>query len=119
LLVKTFGPGKIEEYPGHQIVEIGLSKMYRVTGNKQYLDLAKFFLDVRGPKGDAYNQADKKVVDQHEAEGHAVRAAYMYTGMADIAALTGDTKYLTAIDDIWGDVVNQKAVHNRRHWRNR
>ncbi len=108
LLVKTFGPGKIEEYPGHQIVEIGLSKMYRVTGNKQYLDLAKFFLDVRGPKGDAYNQADKKVVDQHEAEGHAVRAAYMYTGMADIAALTGDTKYLNAIDDIWGDVVNKK-----------
>jgi DUF1680 family protein len=108
LLVKTFGPGKIEEYPGHQIVEIGLSKMYRVTGNKQYLDLAKFFLDVRGPKGDAYNQANKKVVDQHEAEGHAVRAAYMYTGMADIAALTGDTKYLNAIDDIWGDVVNKK-----------
>ncbi len=108
LLVKTFGPGKIEEYPGHQIVEIGLSKMYRVTGNKQYLDLAKFFLDVRGPKGDAYNQADKKVVDQHQAEGHAVRAAYMYTGMADIAALTGDTKYLNAIDDIWGDVVNKK-----------
>ncbi|HEY9196156.1 MAG TPA: beta-L-arabinofuranosidase domain-containing protein, partial [Mucilaginibacter sp.] len=108
LLVKTFGPGKIEEYPGHQIVEIGLSKMYRVTGNKQYLDLAKFFLDVRGPKGDAYNQADKKVVDQHEAEGHAVRAAYMYTGMADIAALTGDTRYLAAIDDIWSDVVNKK-----------
>ncbi|WPU97403.1 glycoside hydrolase family 127 protein [Mucilaginibacter sp. cycad4] len=108
LLVKTFGPGKIEEYPGHQIVEIGLSKMYRVTGNKQYLDLAKFFLDVRGPKGDAYNQADKKVVDQHEAEGHAVRAAYMYTGMADIAALTGNTKYLAAIDDIWSDVVTKK-----------
>jgi len=108
LLVKTFGPGKIEEYPGHQIVEIGLSKMYRVTGNQKYLDLAKFFLDVRGPKGDAYNQAHKKVIDQHDAVGHAVRAAYMYTGMADIAALTGDTKYLAAIDDIWGDVVNKK-----------
>lgn len=108
LLVKTFGPGKIEAYPGHQIVEIGLSKMYRVTANKKYLDLAKFFLDVRGPKGDPYNQAHKHVVDQHEAVGHAVRAAYMYTGMADIAALTGDTKYLSAIDDIWGDVVNKK-----------
>jgi len=108
LLVKTFGPGKIEEYPGHQIVEIGLSKMYRVTGKKEYLELAKFFLDVRGPKGESYNQANKKVIDQHEAEGHAVRAAYMYTGMADIAALTGDTKYLSAIDDIWGDVVNKK-----------
>ncbi|MCD0489527.1 glycoside hydrolase family 127 protein [Pedobacter sp. MC2016-14] len=108
LLVTTFGPGKIEEYPGHQIVEIGLSKMYRVTLNKKYLELAKFFLDVRGPKGDAYNQAHKKVVDQHEAVGHAVRAAYMYTGMADIAALTGDTKYLAAIDDIWSDVVQKK-----------
>ncbi|MBD1394217.1 glycoside hydrolase family 127 protein [Mucilaginibacter glaciei] len=108
LLVRVFGPGKLQEYPGHQIVEIGLSKMYRVTGNKNYLDLAKFFLDVRGPKGDAYNQADKRVVDQHEAVGHAVRAAYMYTGMADIAALTGDTKYLTAIDDIWDDVTDKK-----------
>lgn len=108
LLVKVFGPGKIEEYPGHQIVEIGLVKLYRVTGNKQYLDLAKFFLDVRGPKGDAYNQADKKVVDQDEAEGHAVRAAYMYTGMADVAALTGDEKYLGAIDKIWDNVVTKK-----------
>ena len=108
LLVRTFGYGKIEEYPGHQIVEIGLAKLYRVTGNQKYLDLAKFFLDVRGPKGDAYNQADKKVVDQHEAEGHAVRAGYMYTGMADIAALTGDQSYLHAIDDIWDDVTTKK-----------
>ena len=108
LLVKVFGPGKIEEYPGHQIVEIGLVKLYRVTGEKKYLDLAKFFLDVRGPKGEAYNQADKKVVDQHDAEGHAVRAAYMYTGMADVAALTGDQQYLKAIDDIWRDVVTKK-----------
>lgn len=108
LLVKDFGPGKVEEYPGHQIVEIGLTKLYRVTGNKQYLALAKFFLDVRGPKGDSYNQADKKVIDQHQAEGHAVRASYMYTGMADVAALTGDGHYLAAIDDIWGDVVSKK-----------
>ncbi|MDR3694388.1 glycoside hydrolase family 127 protein [Mucilaginibacter sp.] len=108
LLVRTFGYGKIEEYPGHQIVEIGLVKLYRVTGNKQYLDLAKFFLDIRGPKGESYNQADKKVVDQHEAEGHAVRAAYMYTGMADVAALTGNQQYLHAIDDIWNDVVGKK-----------
>jgi len=108
LLVKDFGYGKVEEYPGHQIVEIGLVKLYRVTGEKKYLDLAKFFLDVRGPGGDAYNQADKKVADQHQAEGHAVRAAYMYTGMADVAALTGDKKYLNAIDDIWHDVVSSK-----------
>ena len=108
LLVNTFGYGRIETYPGHQIVEIGLAKLYRVTGEQKYLDLAKFFLDVRGPKGDAYNQADKKVVDQHEAEGHAVRAAYMYTGMADVAALTGNRQYLDAIDAIWKDVVDKK-----------
>ncbi len=108
LLVRTFGYGKEEKYPGHQIVELGLAKMYRVTGNKKYLDLAKFFLDVRGPKGETYNQADKKVVDQHDAEGHAVRAAYMYTGMADVAALTGNEQYLHAIDDIWNDVVYRK-----------
>jgi uncharacterized protein len=108
LLVKDFGYGKLEIYPGHQIVEIGLVKLYRITGNKKYLDLAKFFLDVRGPKGDSYNQANEKVADQREAEGHAVRAAYMYSGMADVAAMTGDTNYLHAIDAIWEDVVKGK-----------
>ncbi|SDF71130.1 glycoside hydrolase family 127 protein [Chitinophaga filiformis] len=111
LLVKTFGFGKEERFPGHQIVETGLTKMYRVTGNKSYLDLAKFFLDVRGPGkkySGEYNQSYKKVVDQHEAVGHAVRATYMYTGMADVAALTGDQQYLHAIDDIWHDVVERK-----------
>ena len=108
LLVKTFGPDKLHEYPGHQVVELGLVKMYRATGKKQYLDLAKFFLDARGPHGDAYNQANKKVVDQTEAVGHAVRAAYMYTGMADVAALTNDEGYLDAIDTIWSDVVLRK-----------
>ena len=108
LLVRDFGWGKIEEYPGHQIIETGLAKLYRITKNKKYLDLAKFFLDVRGPGGDTYNQADKKVVEQNEAVGHAVRAAYMYSGMADVAALTGDKNYLEAIDKIWEDVVNRK-----------
>ncbi|SFD77100.1 hypothetical protein SAMN05518672_103153 [Chitinophaga sp. CF118] len=111
LLVKTFGFGKEEKFPGHQIVETGLTKMYRVTGKKEYLDLAKFFLDVRGPgkpNSGEYNQSYKKVTDQHEAVGHAVRATYMYTGMADVAALTGDQQYLHAIDDIWDNVVEKK-----------
>lgn len=108
LLVRTFGPGKEVKYPGHQIVEIGLVKLYRVSGKKEYLDLAKFFLDSRGPGGDAYNQADRKVVDQDSAEGHAVRAAYMYTGIADVAAMTGYTPYEKAIDAIWNDVVTDK-----------
>lgn len=108
LLVKDFGWGKEENYPGHQEIEIGLAKLYRVTGKKEYLDLAKFFLDVRGPGGDEYNQAHQKVVDQEEAVGHAVRANYMYSGMADVAALTGDQGYMDAIDRIWNNVVNKK-----------
>lgn len=111
LLVKDFGPGKAEYWPGHQVVEMGLAKLYRVTGKKEYLDLAKFFLDIRGNgkiKGSQYNQSHKPVTEQHEAVGHAVRAAYMYTGMADIAALTGNKGYVGAIDDIWNDVVQKK-----------
>ncbi len=108
LLVKDFGWGKEERYPGHQIIELGLARLYRVTGNRKYLDLAKFFLDVRGPKGEEYHQGHKKVIEQDSAVGHAVRATYMYTGMADVAALTGDKRYLEAIDKIWNDVVNSK-----------
>jgi DUF1680 family protein len=107
LLCSVFGPGRRSDAPGHQIVEMGLVKMYRVTGKKQYLDLAKFFLDCRG-KGSDYSQDNKMVVDQTEAVGHAVRATYMYSGMADIAAITGDKAYLHAIDAIWNDVISHK-----------
>ena len=108
LIDKVFGWGKLEIYPGHQEIEIGLVKLYRVTGEKKYLDLAKFFLDVRGPNGWEYNQANKKVTEQTEAVGHAVRAMYMYSAMADVAALTGDTAYINAIDRIWNNVVTKK-----------
>ncbi|MBZ5858899.1 glycoside hydrolase family 127 protein [Flavihumibacter profundi] len=111
LLVKDFGPGKAAYFPGHQVVEMGLARMYRVTGKQAYLDLARYFLDIRGDghiKESEYNQSHKMVTDQHEAVGHAVRAAYMYTGMADVAALTGDKKYIGAINDIWQDVVDHK-----------
>ena len=108
LLVKDFGWGKEENYPGHQEIEVGLAKLYRVTGKQEYLDLAKFFLDVRGPGGDEYNQAHKKVTEQDEAVGHAVRANYMYSGMADVAALTGDEEYIAAINRIWENVVGKK-----------
>lgn len=104
LVARDFGWGKIETYPGHQEIEIGLVKLYRVTGNRKYLDLAKFFLDVRGD-GEEYNQAHKKVAEQTVAVGHAVRAAYMYTGMADVAALTNDPDYVNAINKIWQDIV--------------
>ena len=108
LLCDTFGPDKLQIWPGHQIVEMGLVKLYRATGDERYLRLAKFFLDVRGPGGDDYHQSRIKPVDQTEAVGHAVRAGYMYSGMADVAALTGDQRYLQAIDAIWENVVGKK-----------
>ncbi|MBS0012215.1 MAG: glycoside hydrolase family 127 protein, partial [Bacteroidales bacterium] len=108
LVDEEIGWGKIETYPGHQEIEIGLVKLYLVTGEEKYLDLAKFFLDVRGPGGQEYSQSHLKVVDQREAVGHSVRAAYMYTGMADVAALTGDEEYVNAINHIWEDIVHRK-----------
>lgn len=117
LMVRTFGPGKQYGFPGHQEIEIGLVKLYRVTGNKDYLNLAKYFLDIRGKevenvkypqKHDIYIQSHKPVVEQEEAVGHAVRATYMYSGMADVAALTGDTAYIHAIKKIWNNVVSKK-----------
>ena len=108
LLCGTFGPGKRTIWPGHQIVEMGLVKLYRVTGDERYLKLAKFMLDSRGPGGSSYNQANLRVIDQTEAVGHAVRATYMYSGMADVAAMTGDAAYVHAIDAIWENVAGKK-----------
>jgi DUF1680 family protein len=113
LLDQTFGPGKQSIWPGHQITEMGLAKLYRATGDVRYLNLAKFMLDVRGPDGSRgagrrYNQSHLKVIEQTEAVGHAVRATYMYSGMADVAALVGDPSYVNAIDKIWGDVTEKK-----------
>jgi DUF1680 family protein len=108
LIDSVYGWGKREDYPGHQVIEMGLVKLYRISGEKKYLALAKFFLDVRGPSGNEYNQAYKKVIDQREAVGHSVRATYMYSGMADIAALYNDDSYLNAIRAIWEDIVYRK-----------
>ena len=109
LIDSLFGWGKIEKAPGHQEIEIGLVKLYRITGERKYLDLARFFIDVRGPGGDEYNQMHRKAVEQDVAVGHAVRAQYMYAAMADIAALTGEISYLEAIDNLWSDVVSSKT----------
>ncbi|MBQ8866868.1 MAG: glycoside hydrolase family 127 protein [Bacteroidaceae bacterium] len=104
------GEGKQVYVPGHQIAEMALAKLYTVTGERKYLDLAKFFLDKRGytSRRDQYSQAHQPVVEQSEAVGHAVRAAYMYSGMADVAALTGDTAYINAIGRIWNNIVGKK-----------
>lgn len=108
LVDRDFGGGKLRIAPGHQVIEMGLVKLYRVTGEQKYLRLARFFLDVRGPGEDPYNQRHLRVTNQTEAVGHAVRANYMYSGMADVAALTGDSAYFSAITKIWNNVVEKK-----------
>ena len=104
------GPQQKKYVPGHQIAEMALVKLYMATGDKKYLDQAKFFLDTRGytSRKDTYSQAHKPVVEQDEAVGHAVRAVYMYSGMADVAAITGDSSYIKAIDKIWDNIVSKK-----------
>lgn len=103
-------PGQFRLVPGHQIAEMALVRLYLTTGDEKYLQQAKFFLDARGTtsRRDAYSQAHIPVVEQDEAVGHAVRATYMYAGMADVAAVTGDSVYIKAIDRIWENLVNKK-----------
>ena len=118
LIDRVFGPGRIRDVPGHEEIEIGLVKLYRTTGERRYLDLAKFFLDQRGqPDRDnlqanydnpGYTQDHLPVTEQREAVGHAVRAGYLYSGMADVAALTGDRDYIAALDAIWTNVVAKR-----------
>jgi hypothetical protein len=115
LLVNTFGPGKLEVPPGHPEVELGLVKLYRATGDRRYLDLAKFFIDIRGtatkdrPKlWGEYNQDHKPLREQDEAVGHAVRAAYLYAAATDVAALTADQSLTEAVDRLWENVVGKK-----------
>jgi len=107
LLQRDFGDGEPSIAPGHEVIEMGLAKLYRETGDERWLKLAKFFLDARG-HGNEYSQDHKPVVDQDKAVGHAVRANYLYSGMADVAALTGDPRYLAAIMKIWENVVGCK-----------
>jgi uncharacterized protein len=120
LVCAVFGQDKMHVAPGHQIVEMGLVKLYRITGKKIYLETAKYFIEERGHfvgydakskdpwKSGAYWQDHLPVTEQKEAIGHAVRAGYLYAGMADVAALTGDEKLLKAIDTIWMNMVSKK-----------
>ncbi len=120
LVCSVFGTDKKHVAPGHEVIEMGLVKLYRITGKKEYLSAAKFFVEERGHyngydtkskdpwKNGAYWQDHKPVVQQTEAEGHAVRAGYLYAAVADIAALTGDDSLLQAIDKIWTNMVEKK-----------
>lgn len=121
----VFGPGKRTDPPGHQEIEIGLVRLYDLTGEERYLDLANFFLEQRGrhegrPNYGRYAQDHLPVTEQDEPVGHAVRAMYMYCGMADVAALTNNRSYLDALDRLWRDEVDTKlyltgGIGARRH----
>lgn len=133
LICDTFGAeeGKIHGYPGHQEIELALVKLYRVTGKKRYLDIAKYFIDARGvgenyflkeEKGEKYkqifpefagyeplySQSHLPVREQKTAEGHAVRAVYMYCAMADLADEYNDESLLEACKVLWDNIVNKR-----------
>jgi len=126
LVCSTFGPSAQHNVPGHEEIELALVKLARATGNRRYLDEAKYFLDQRGrghqpplhvfPQGDpffmyndvAYRQDHKPVVEQTQAVGHAVRGTYLYSGMTDAAALLQDEAMGRAVDALWKDVVSKK-----------
>jgi DUF1680 family protein len=120
LITQVFGPQALRNVPGHQEVELGLVKLYAVTGEKRYLDLAKFFLDERGHANGrelqqalgnvGYMQDHMPVIEQREVVGHSVRAMYMYSAMADVAALTGDQAYVNALQHLWENVVQKKLA---------
>lgn len=131
-----FGPeeGKCKGYPGHEIAEMALVRLYQVTGEEKYLQLSCFFLNQRGtmpkyfaledearakaegtgfkanenPMSYSYYQAHKKVQAQDEAVGHAVRAVYLYSGMADVARLTGDEEMFAACERLWNSITREK-----------
>jgi len=119
LVEKVFGPraGQNPDVPGHEEIEVGLCRLYRATGNEKYLRLARHFVDRRGRQefrplwGSAY-QDHAPVLEQCEALGHAVRAAYLYMGMADVATLADDSTYSGAIDSLWWNVVGKKLHLN-------
>lgn len=131
---EVFGPneGQRRGYPGHQEIELALVKLYRAAGEECYLRLSKFFIDERGQqphyydiereeRGEApedfghyhhgnyaYNQSHVPVREQSEAVGHAVRACYMYAGMADLAAETGDATLINACQRLWHNLTEKR-----------
>lgn len=123
LICNTFGEDKSKGYPGHEIAEMALVRLYDITGRKEYLETAKFFIDERGRKpyyydvvlgrktvddNYHYNQAHCQPRYQHEAVGHAVRGVYLYSGMADIAKRYNDDALYTACCRLFENISNQK-----------
>jgi len=109
----VFGPARKRDVPGHEEIELALVRLYEVTGQRRYLELARFFVAERGQAHGRqlygeYHQDHKPVLEQDEPVGHAVRAAYLYAGMVDVGAMTGDGRYVEAAKRIWENVVSKK-----------
>jgi DUF1680 family protein len=115
---KNYNDGKpVNQAPGHQEIELALVKLYRVTGDKLYMDMAKKFVDIRGityrPEGEGtmspeYAQQHAPVREQDEAVGHAVRALYLYSAMSDVGSISGDETLSPALDKIWQNIVDTR-----------
>ena len=115
LVCQVFGPGEGQKHvpSGHPIVEMALAKLYKTTGNEKYLQTARYFVEETGRGTDGhrlsqYSQDHKPILQQEEIVGHAVRAGYLYSGVADVAALTGDTAYFHALCRIWENMAGKK-----------
>jgi DUF1680 family protein len=108
------GGKPVMQAPGHEEIELALCRLYEATGTRLYLDMAKKFIDIRGinpvfgPFFPEYAQQHKPVREQREAVGHAVRFGYLWAGVADVARLSGDDSYRSALDGVWDDLVNRK-----------
>ena len=113
-LDSMFGPGKRTDVPGHEELELALVKLYELTGEERYLKLSQFYLQARGNPANRpklygeYCQDHRPVAEQTEIVGHAVRAMYLYSGVADVAAYTGDEQFVAAMKRLWDDVVGHK-----------
>lgn len=115
LVCSVFGPdsGQIHRPSGHPIIEMGLAKLFNVTGNPKYLAMAKYFVEetgrgIDGHKLSEYSQDHKPILKQTEIVGHAVRAGYLYSGVADVASLTNDSAYFNALSRIWENMAGRK-----------
>lgn len=114
LVCQVFGPNEGQKHAsGHPIIEMALAKLYKVTGDEKCLNMAKYFVEETGRGTDghrlnAYSQDHKPILQQDEIVGHAVRAGYLYSGVADVAALTHDTAYFHALTRLWENLVSKK-----------
>ena len=115
LVCKVFGPDEGQKHvpSGHPIIEMALAKLYKVTGDEKYLAMAKYFVEETGRGTDGhklneYSQDHMPILQQEEIVGHAVRAGYLYSGVADVAALTNDTAYFNALTRLWDNLVSKK-----------